>query len=336
MKITRLPSGSFRAEAYLGKDETGKRIRKVFTGTDKKRLQLDVAAYLDTHRDKLSSDSLKAAMTAYIASREAVLSGSTIRAYISIEKGLNERVPELVRKPACSISSEDIQDAVSVLSALLSPKSLRNYMNFISAVLKFKQVSMPFVRLPERVRPDLHIPDEVTMARVLKLVHGDPLEVPVLLAATGPLRRGEICALSMCDIDGNVIHVRRDMVMNKYYRWELRPPKNLSSDRYIEMPKYVMSIIRDQGYVTNLNPNNISDRFQAFLKRNDIPPFRFHDIRHYCVSMLKARNVPDIYIQQRGGWSTDNVMKNVYTHTLQNQSKIQTEKMIGYFNEMLM
>lgn len=336
MKITRLPSGNYRCEAYLGRDSSGKRIRKIFTGTDKRRLLSDVTAFLDEHRGISSSVSLKSSLHGYIASREPVLSASTIRGYVSIERILGNRLPALMAMNIYAISSNDMQDAVNTLAVTLSPKTLRNMIGLISAALRYDCVSMPLVRLPEKVRPSLNIPDEVTMARIIKLSQGDPLEIPILLAAMGPLRRGEICALDMSDISGNVIHVHHDKVLDQNNKWVIRPPKNLSSDRYIEMPDKVMQLIRDQGYVTKLNPNGITDRFTVFLKRYGIPPFRFHDIRHYCVSMLKARNVPDIYIQQRGGWATDNVMRSVYTHTLQNQSKIQTEKMISYFNEMLM
>ena len=139
----------------------------------------------------------------------------------------------------------------------------------------------------------------------------------------------------MDDIDGNVIHVSKDEVVNSDGKYEIRPPKNLSSDRYVEMSQKVIDLINKQGYITHLDPHNITDRFRLFLWKYDIPAFRFHDLRHYCVSMLKAHNIPDIYIQQRGGWTTDNTMKSVYTHTLQNQSRKQTDVMIDLFDRMI-
>lgn len=46
----KLPSGSWRVRAYIGKDENGKPIYKSFTGTDKRKVEKEAAAYADEHR----------------------------------------------------------------------------------------------------------------------------------------------------------------------------------------------------------------------------------------------------------------------------------------------
>ena len=88
------------------------------------------------------------------------------------------------------------------------------------------------------------------------------------------------------------------------------------------------------GNVTELNPSSISDRFRNLLKRHNMEGFRFHDLRHYAASMLHAMDVPDQYIMQRGGWSSDIVLKQVYRHVLKEETKRQNDRINERFSEL--
>lgn len=335
MKPKKLPSGNWHVQVYVGKTPDGRKIRRSFTGPDRRSVMREAAAFADQHRNETSQRTVSACMDAYLRDRAAVLSPSTMRGYKSIEKKLKAEYGRFCASPAYALSSADVQAVINSVAKDHSPKTVRNYSGFISAFLTYAGYAAPMIRLPESVKPDLYIPDELTVRRLIKAVRGTDLEIPVLLAATGPLRAGEICALEMDDITGNVIHVCKSLALGPDGRWKVKPPKTLSSDRRIEMPAYVIDLIRRRGSVTDFNPRQLSRHFRTFLHDNNFPHFRFHDLRHFCVSMLKARNVPDLYIQQRGGWKTDTVMKRVYSHTLQDQSKVQTDIMIEAFDRML-
>ena len=54
------------------------------------------------------------------------------------------------------------------------------------------------------------------------------------------------------------------------------------------------------GKITNKTPVAITHRFNRILKEAEIPHFRFHDLRHYAVSILHAMNIPDKYIMAVG------------------------------------
>lgn len=41
----------------------------------------------------------------------------------------------------------------------------------------------------------------------------------------------------------------------------------------------------------------------------------FHKLRHEFATTLNDLGISSNYIQKLGGWSTDNIMKSVYTHT---------------------
>jgi integrase len=334
MKATKLPSGNYRVRIEVGKDANGKRIWKSFTSPSKKKAELDAAQFQMLHvAPEDGKGSFKEAAERFLKLRSSVLSPASIRAYKSIHKCLSEYVPWFYSLQIYSVSTADLQKVIdNLIRRSLSAKTVNDYYGFISVVLNDAGVLLKAPRLPQRERPSLNVPDEETVKKVIAAAKGTDIEIPILLAAFGPMRRGEICALTMDDIDGNVVHVCKDIVRDSSGNWITKPPKTFSSDRYITMPPKVIDMIKKQGYVTNLKPDGLSKRFQRLLKNNGIPNFRFHDLRHFCCSYLHGMNVPDIYIMQRSGHSTINTLRQIYTHTLQNQSKSETERIIDRFS----
>ena len=138
-----------------------------------------------------------------------------------------------------------------------------------------------------------------------------------MLAAFGPMRRGEICALDSECISGNTVHVMKNMVLDSSRSWMIKSPKFYSGDRYIEFPDFVTNLLPEKsGRITTLTPDALTCRFHRLVKRSGVHSFRFHDLRHYCASILHAIGIPDAYIMQRGGWQNDGVLKEVYRHTM--------------------
>lgn len=135
--------------------------------------------------------------------------------------------------------------------------------------------------LPKKVRPELYIPSDEEIKKLIEYVKNDEMEIPILLAAFGPMRRGEICALDSSDIKDGVVHVSKSMVLDSERNWVIKSPKSYSGDRYIRFPDFVLSKLSKNGRITSLNPSMITDRFRDILKRTGIPHFRFHDLRHY-------------------------------------------------------
>lgn len=333
MKATKLPSGNYRCRVEIGRDASGKRIWKSFTGPNKKRVEAEAAAFAVGNRTDAGSTVSKA-VTRYINGRRATLSPSTIAGYVSINRRLEDQFPWLMAMPVHAVDTDDLQRMVDELSGRCSPKTVNNVWLLLSAALDKAGAVVKPPNMPRKRRADLHIPDEATVKRVIDAAAGTDLEIPILLAAFGPLRRGEICALTLDDIDGNVIHVSKDMVMDADGRWIVKPPKTYTSDRRIVMPSEVIELIRARGEIYPGTPNLLTRQFERLLKANDIDPFRFHDLRHFCCSYLHAMNVPDVYIMQRSGHATSDILRQIYTHTLQDQSKVETQRIIESFGRV--
>ena len=165
----------------------------------------------------------------------------------------------------------------------------------------------------------VHVPTELEVKGLLQIFRNTELEVPIMLAAYGGLRRGEICALRMSDIDGDFVHVSRAVVRDPSGEWVTKDPKTASSVRSVLLPHFVIERIRAQGYITHLLPSQVSNRFWKKQRNLGIPPYCFHSLRHFHASYLHYLNIPDAYIMQRGGWSTPSVMQSIYRHALEDK-----------------
>lgn len=54
----------------------------------------------------------------------------------------------------------------------------------------------------------------------------------------------------------------------------------------------------------------------------------------YSASIMHVLGVPDRYIMERGGWSTDKTLKAVYQHTMSDQAQEFNKRIKSYFEKM--
>ncbi len=331
-KAKRLPSGNWRVQASKVID--GKQIRKSFTAPDKRKAELLAAQWSDdmTEQNDTENITLKQAFEKYIEIKENVLSPSTTINYKSIAR---VALQDIMHLPIGKITQPQIQKSVNIYSATHSPKSVRNCIGLLTAVLgMFRPDFKVSITAPQKEKKELYIPDDENMKKVLQAAEGTELEIPILLAAFGPMRRGEICAITSDDVHGNIITVNKSLVADDRGVWRVKAPKTFSSYREIEYPDFVINKIKNiEGKIVKITPSKITKEFLRLLRKNNIPEFRFHDLRHYAVSTLHAINVPDKYIMARGGWQTNYTMNNVYNHILKSKRDEMEEKIIEHFDK---
>lgn len=323
-KAKKLPSGSWRVRVYDGKTAEGKNIYKSFTAPAKKDAEYLAAEYAAKKKTAARSDdrTLAKAYVRYIEIKRNTLSPSTVREYT---RAAAHDFPELMPLKLSKITQEAVQSAVNIMAADHSPKSVRNAHGLLSAVLRmFAPEIVLNTRLPQPKKAEIYVPTEAEVENLVRSIRGTELEKAVLLAAFGSLRRSECAALTLDDIEGNVIHVRKAMVLDDAKQWVIKQPKSKAGYRDIKMPAFVIERLVPRsasGRIVELAPVTITDYFIDVRTKFNLPHFRFHDLRHYQASILHAMGVPDKYIMERGGWKTDSTLKNIYQHTMSDKRR---------------
>lgn len=309
MKIEKLPSGSYR----IRKTYKGQVYTVVF---DCKPTQKEAVQAMAKELDKVLAKknmTFQRAAESYVDMKRNVLSPRTIKEY---SENVN-RFPEWFRKlPISDITQIEINKLVNELSKEKSPKTVRNYHGFLTAVLgTFYPNLRVNTTLPQKVKSEPYTPSQEDVRRILEEVKDTTYEIPIILACYG-MRRSEICALKLEDIDDDIVHINKAMVQNESKKWIIKTTKTTESTRSIIIPETLAEMIRNQGYIYKGHPGGITKHLEKVENKLGIPRFPLHKLRHYFASQMSALGVPEADILKMGGWETDHVMKSVYRHSM--------------------
>lgn len=309
MKIEKLPSGSYRIrKMYKGQTYT---VIFDYKPTQKEAMQA-MAAELDKVQEKRTSMNFRIAATNYIEMKRNIISPSTIRGYVTI---INQLPGQFMDNNIHDITAMDVQTVINSISKKCSPKTVRNYHNFISAVLGTFCPNLKLnTTLPQKAKNEPYIPSDEDVRKILSHSRDTQYEIPVILACYG-MRRSEICALRPEDIEGDVVHINKALVQNEKKEWVVKTTKTTASTRDIIIPVETADKIRRQGYVYHGSPGRITAFLHSAQDKLDMPRFSLHKLRHYFASKMSALNIPDADIMKMGGWETDHIMKSVYRHS---------------------
>lgn len=307
MTIEKLPSGSYRIRQM----KDGQRYSLVLPYKPSKKEAMELLAELMTGKPNVRK-TLKECATEYIEGKKHTLSPSTVRGYSSIKKNLPKKLAE---KPIGEITAWNIQTYIDGLVADgKSPKTVRNYNAFLTAVFDaFCPDTNISTTLPQRRKYEAYTPSDEDVRRILDYAKGTAYEIPLRLATYG-LRRSEICALSLADLDGCTLTINKALVEDDDHNWILKTTKTEAGTRRIIIDEDLAELIRDTGTIFDGYPNRIYWFLQKAQKDLGIPQFRLHQLRHYYATTMHALGISDADIMASGGWKTDNVMKTVYRH----------------------
>ena len=285
-----------------------------------KREAIDLMSEKLKESDALINGSFGAAARDYVEIKKNVLSVRTVREYLLYIRQLPTWFTTLNMG---KLNQADVQKLVNELAVNHSPKTVRNYHGFISAILGvYKPTLKLSTTLPQRVVYEPYIPSEKEVKQILEYVKDNsPLFFVALKLATMGLRRSEICALTLSDLDSdNMLHINKALVLNSAKEWVIKSTKTEKSSRVIPVPPELADLIRDQGYIYKGYPNSISDYLLSVQKKLGIPQFSMHKLRHFFCSVLLSQNVPMKDIMYLGGWSTDATIKQVYGHAMKTKT----------------
>lgn len=310
MKIEKLPSGSYRA-------------RKMCKGTT----YTITLSYKPTERElillfaeKMQEDTIKTDGTflhfanEYIEARSNILSPATIRTY-NIKIGqLTDHFKALKMS---DITPTDVQTEINSFSQKHSPKSVRTLHGFIASILGIYRPNLKLhTSLPMMIKKADFEPKTTDIKAILNRAKGTRYSIPFQLGVLG-LRRGEICALELSDLEDNKLHITKDVVYNDGQWIVTDTPKTEASNRTIILPDSLVNEIKEAGCIYDGHPNGLNRAIKRYQKELGIEQFRFHSLRAYFASYAHALGISDQDIMSMGGWATDYVMKSVYRKTME-------------------
>lgn len=330
----KLPSGNWFIQLRLGGES--------IPITDEDRdvciaKAMGIKSGLIKERSKPKDITVGQAIDAYIKERENILSPCTIRSYKHIRKF---RFQGIIDTKTSALTRAKIQNAINVDAAEVKPKTLKNAVGLIkAAITDYITCDISRLTMPAKEPREITIYDSDNLKKLFKAVENDPIELAILLAACLGLRRSEILGLKTEDFnkDNNTVTIHCARVPDAENNLVEKTTKTVKSTRTLPCPEFIMDKIPEsEGFLyPDFKQNYIAARLERICKRNELPHITLHGLRHTNASIMLALNIPDKYAMERGGWSSNQTMKNIYQHTL-NEHRIAADAAVNsYFNTIV-
>ncbi|MDT8717634.1 site-specific integrase [Clostridium sp. 19966] len=203
---------------------------------------------------------------------------------------------------------------------------------------------------PRKSKPELQVLDTDQLNLLLDNIKGLSLYMPVFLAATTGMRRGELCGLKWdnVDLENGIIYVRHQLQMIDGAK-EIVPLKTAGSKRKVilldstiaELNKlnaiqeknknaygdnyndenFVLSHVDGTPYDPDYITRNFARHISSLSKELDIPKIRFHDLRHTHATLLLKAGANVKAVSERLGHTSVAMTLNTYSHLLPDMQK---------------
>lgn len=338
-----LPSGSWRVRVY--DKETGKYIS--FTSELKGKAGKNEAELMakewqvgkrQKQQQKAVNKTVYLCVEEYIQSKENLLSPSSVRGYYII---LRNSLGEFGNKKIDTLTEKDIQFWINENAVKYAPKSVKSQYGLVSAALRQCRIQLDFksIMLPRMPKKEKRIPDELEISKILHMVEGTSVELPITIAVTLGLRQSEIAALKWSDYNGLTLKIHSAKVPDKNNRYIIKnTTKSEASTREIEVGALLKHRLdcadRKSEYISPMLPSSVLKKFNRLCDENGLPRFTMHAQRHGNASMMLAKGVPDKYAMKRLGQSSPNMIKDVYQHLYESKEKEVAQTVSDAFSEI--
>lgn len=342
MKTHQTENGRYWSQIYLGMEGDKRKYKRVY-GDSYEELEINVLTEkLKIKKAVLTSNmTLREGMQSYIELKKDVLEESTITSYKAILRYAYQDIMDLKLK---DIDTNILEEAtyreskrITPKGRRLSPKTLKNEYTIIRKVLtKYSPtVYRDKIELPKipRSYPPLLSPDAIYAA-----VKGSDIELAVLLGMWLSMSLSEIRGLTKSkSLDGDYITIREVVVRTGGRDVRKILAKEVTRNRRFLMPEKIKGLVDavDGDIIVPLSYAAIYHHWTRALKKAGLPHISFHETRHVCASIMAMLSIPTKTACEYGGWSTPDVMQNVYTQVFDFDRKEADKKINAYFNTIM-
>ncbi|MBC5806238.1 MAG: site-specific integrase [Candidatus Eremiobacter antarcticus] len=197
------------------------------------------------------------------------------------------------------------------------------------------------VTAPRAARSQVNALDEADAAQVIHFFAGTRLELPITLAITTGMRRGELLGLRWQDLDADArtLAVRQSLEHTKVTGLAFKSPK-AGKGRRIDLGSIALDALRrhriaqvkeklllgsayqDGDLICAApdgkpwHPDAMTAAYRTLIKDSGFPKTRFHDLRHTHATHLLRQGISPKVVAERLGHATVAMTLDTYSHVL--------------------
>ncbi len=357
--------GSWELKFDLGRDPlTGKRITKYTTFRGTKRKAQEELTRLLAHRNEDSYvDPTKMTLAAYLRHWLAadidrrVAARTAARHRGIVEKNIIPRLGQVPMRKLTAVHIEAFEaelqregwvkrqsEPASKEKRGLSAQTVQHVHRTLSQALShavrlgvLMKNPAAQVKPPRPERREIKILGKDDIGAVLKSAIGTPLYLPVLIAVTTGVRRGELLGLRWSDVDlkAGTLTVNQSLERIKG-KVAFKAPKTKTSRRSITLPAATVQALQEhrlaqaeerltlglgrdpRGLVLTSaigeprDADSLTKAFGRLVAATAVTPITFHGLRHTHISHLLMDGVHVKVVSERAGHANINVTLSVY------------------------
>lgn len=347
MKAVKRSDGRWQVALELPKGADGKRNRKFIIGNSRKEClekladaQTKLSMGYDFKADKLTVEKYLLNWLEVYCKTKAKATVSGYRNYIEkhmipafghimLSKLLPIHIQKFYNDELEKLKGKTVLQEHRILHKALGQAVKNNLLPYNPA----ERVDPP---KEEKFKNNIPNPDEVM--RMLIAATGTVHEMPIILGGILGLRRSEVFGAKWDSINFETgVFTVREAIVPVGKELDIKGTKNDSSFREIVIPTKVMEVFKRRrghpaAYIC-LNEKGLpqsvksyNGRFTNFLKKNGLPHFRFHDLRHYNATLMLWLGIDAKKGAARLGHSTPAIYQKTYQHVAWDMDKEVAEK----------
>lgn len=263
-----------------------------------------------------------------------------------------------IQKETGGFSSKTILHHHRLISSILAQATR-------DRIVPFNVADRNYMKAPKIEHSEADFLDDKQLRHVLELLDEEPIKWKTAMYLCGIRRGELMgLEWQDIDFENRVIHIKRTSQYVQHMGIITKAPKNETSYRTVKLSSMMFDLLRDyQQYwqklrkdlddrwhyfieitltdgskksvhndrlfikddSTPMNPDSLTDWTSKFVKRNNLPHFSPHSLRHTHATLLIAEGVSIPTVSRRLGHSSIATTSKIYVHAIQSADEIASD-----------